>query len=92
VASGNIDLYTTPNITLKVGGSIDFNDRKIPDYTNSMFNYVNNGEEINKTWRVFGRFTQRFNNATPDENEQEVVCDFKCLLQHSGGLRNIQSH
>ncbi len=71
VASGNIDLYTTPNITLKVGGSIDFNDRKIPDYTNSMFNYSNNGEEINKTWRVFGRFTQRFNNATPDENAKK---------------------
>jgi len=71
VASGNIDLYTTPNITLKVGGSIDFNDRKLYDYNNSMFNYSNNGEEMNKTWRVFGRFTQRFNNATPDENAKK---------------------
>jgi hypothetical protein len=71
VASGNIDLYTTPNITFKVGGSLDFNDRKIYDYANSMFNYSNNGEQINKTWRVFGRFTQRFNNAKQDEENKK---------------------
>ena len=73
VASGNIDLYTTPNITFKVGGSLDFNDRRLYDYSNSMFNYQNNGEEINKTWRVFGRFTQRFNNAKPEEGKKGGV-------------------
>lgn len=67
VASGNIDIYTTPNITFKVGGSLDFNDRRLYDYSNSMFNYENNGEEINKTWRVFGRFTQRFNNPSEEK-------------------------
>lgn len=71
VASGNIDLYTTPNITFKVGGSMDFNDRRLYNYANSMFNHQNNGHEINKTWRVFGRFTQRFNNPEQDENNRK---------------------
>ncbi len=66
-ASGNLDFYLTPTITLKVGGSLDFNDRKLYGYERSMFNYKNNGIRIDKTWRVFGRFTQRFENQK-DEN------------------------
>ncbi|MDP6908499.1 MAG: TonB-dependent receptor, partial [Flavobacteriales bacterium] len=70
VASGNIDLYTTPNITFKVGASIDFNDGKVYSYNNSLFNFDNNGEVINKTWRVYGRFTQRFTPKAPEEGEK----------------------
>jgi hypothetical protein len=67
VVSGNIDLYTTPNITFKVGGSLDFNDRRLYNYSNSLFNHRRNGERIDKTWRVFGRFTQRFGNTGQEE-------------------------
>ncbi|MCB9185974.1 MAG: carboxypeptidase regulatory-like domain-containing protein [Flavobacteriales bacterium] len=66
VASGNLDFYLSPSITLKVGGSLDFNDRKLYSYNGSMFNYENNGLQMDKTWRVYGRFTQRFNNQTAD--------------------------
>jgi len=71
VASGNIDVYTTPNITLKLGGSIDFNDQRIYSYNGSLFNFNNNGEVINKTWRVYGRFTQRFGNRAAAEGEEK---------------------
>lgn len=65
VASGNLDFYLTPTISLKVGGSVDINDNKIYTYNGSMFNFKNNGLQQQQTWRVFGRFTQRFNNQAP---------------------------
>jgi len=68
VGSGNLDFYLTPTVTLKVGGSLDFNDSKIYSYNGSMFNYKNNGLLSNQTWRVFGRFTQRFNAQPTDED------------------------
>jgi hypothetical protein len=71
VASGNLDFYLSPSITLKVGGSIDINDRKIYNYNGSMFNYGNNGFRIDRTWRVFGRFTQRFNNNQSSEDGEQ---------------------
>lgn len=69
VASGNLDFYLPADVTLKVGGSIDFNDARNYDYEGSLFNYDNNGEIINKTWRVYGRFTQRFTPKAPAEGE-----------------------
>lgn len=65
-ASGNLDFYLSPTITFKVGGSIDFNDRKLYDYNGSLYNYDNNGFRADQTWRVYGRFTQRFTNQSGD--------------------------
>ena len=70
VASGNLDFYLPADVTLKVGGSIDFNDFRSYSYAGSMFNFDNNGEVINKTWRVYGRFTQRFTPKAPAEGER----------------------
>ncbi|MBL4586021.1 MAG: TonB-dependent receptor, partial [Flavobacteriales bacterium] len=70
VAAGNIDIYTTPNVTFKVGGNLDFNKRDAYSYNGSMFNVNNNGEVLNQTWRVYGRFTQRFTPKPPVEGEK----------------------
>lgn len=70
VASGNIDFYLPADVTLKVGGSIDFNDNRAYSYAGSLFNFENNGEIINKTWRVYGRFQQRFRSKAPVEGER----------------------
>ncbi len=59
-ASGKIDIKTGPNINLSVGGSINYSDGRNFSYANSMFNYNKNTQVIDNTWRVFGRFTQRF--------------------------------
>lgn len=67
-AAGNLDFYLTPTITLKVGGSLDFNDQKLYNYNGSLFNFGNNGLRIDQTWRVYGRFTQRFNNQSQEED------------------------
>ena len=70
VASGNIDFYLPADVSLKIGGSIDFNDNRIYSYGGSLFNFDNNGENINKTWRVYGRFQQRFRPKAPAEGER----------------------
>ena len=59
-ASGKIDIKTGPNINLSVGGSINYSDGSNFSFANSMFNYDKNIQVIDNTWRVFGRFTQRF--------------------------------
>ncbi|MFT7154833.1 MAG: hypothetical protein ACI9Z7_001909, partial [Alteromonas macleodii] len=71
VASGNLDFYLPADVTLKIGGNIDFNDNRAYSYGGSLFNFDNNGEVINKTWRVYGRFTQRFTPKAPVDGERK---------------------
>jgi len=59
-ASGKIDIKTGPNINLSLGASINYSDRKEFSFTQTMFNYDKNAQVTDNTWRVFGRFTQRF--------------------------------
>ncbi|NTW23104.1 MAG: TonB-dependent receptor plug domain-containing protein [Lentimicrobium sp.] len=59
-ASGKLDIKTGPNINLSLGGSINYSDGSQFSFANSMFNYKKNVQVIDNTWRVFGRFTQRF--------------------------------
>lgn len=58
--SGKIDLRTSPTINLTIGGSFNLQDYKAFNYANSLYNWENNAHVKNNTWRVFGRFTQRF--------------------------------
>ncbi len=59
-ASGKIDVNTGPSINLTFGGSLDWSKYSAYDFDNSLFNSENNGEVRDLTWRVYGRFTQRF--------------------------------
>ncbi len=58
--TGKIDVRTTETINLTFGGTYYYRDANNWNYYNSMFNYNNNSHSIRNTWRVFGRFTQRF--------------------------------
>lgn len=71
--AGKLDLNTSSNTNLTFGGSIDLNKSRIYSYSNALFNYDNNGEIVNNDWRVFGRFTQRFNSTPPKEGEKAPV-------------------
>lgn len=59
-ASGKLDVKTGPNINLSLGGSINYSDGRAFNFAQSMFNYDKNAQVKDNTWRVFGRFTQRF--------------------------------
>ena len=58
--SGKIDVRTTANTNLTFGGSLDYNRYNNWIYSYSLFNNVNNPLKTENTWRVYGRFTQRF--------------------------------
>ncbi len=64
-ASGKLDVKTGPNVNLSFGGSINTYDRSNYSFLNAMFNSAKNVQVMGNTWRVFGRFTQRF-PADPD--------------------------
>ena len=59
--SAKIDVRTTPTINLTFGGTLNYNrGRANGGLGNQLFNYDKNPLYYNYTWRVFGRFTQRF--------------------------------
>ncbi len=72
VASGKIDIATTPTINLSVGGSMDLSNLRDFSRSNSLLNAENNTEFKNSTWRTFLRFTQRFNQRE-EEGKENVV-------------------
>lgn len=68
-AAGKIDVNTGPSINLTFGGSFDWSKYSNYDFANSLFNSENNGEIRDLTWRVYGRFTQRFNQTKSNSTE-----------------------
>ncbi|MBE9481299.1 MAG: carboxypeptidase-like regulatory domain-containing protein [Bacteroidetes bacterium] len=58
--SGKIDVKTTRTINLTFGGQYVYNHWRGFNYRSSLLNYDKNSLNTNYTWRVFGRFTQRF--------------------------------
>lgn len=62
--SGNINIRTTETINLTVGGTYNVASGNSFRYSASFFNWDKNTEFNNNTWRVFGRFTQRFPTAS----------------------------
>ncbi|MBN2729252.1 MAG: carboxypeptidase regulatory-like domain-containing protein [Bacteroidales bacterium] len=66
--SAKIDVRTTATTTLTFGGSLNYSDDISYVHGYSMFNYKNYPQVINNTWRVFGRFTQRFEADTSNKS------------------------
>lgn len=77
LASGKIDIATTPTINLSVGGSMDLSNTQSFNRNNSLLNAENNTEFNNTTWRTFLRFTQRFNSREESMDDHE-----------KGGIKN----
>jgi len=62
--AGKIDVKTTQNTNLSFGGSLNYNNGLAYIHDYSLFNYKNNPQVIDNTWRVYGRFAQRFPSDT----------------------------
>jgi len=78
--AGKIDINTSKTTTLTFGGSFDYTDRN--SYLRqsgggarafSMLNFANNPQTIDQTWRVYGRFTQRFKNSEDEDGEKSSL-------------------
>ncbi len=76
--SGNINIRTTETINLTVGGTFNKSEGNAFSYSGSFFNYDKNTHFDNNTWRVFGRFTQRF---PTDSESQSLVKNIYYSIQ-----------
>lgn len=65
--SAKIDVRTTNTTTLTFGGSLNYSNNITYIHDYSMFNSKNYPQVIDNTWRVFGRFTQRFVSDTSNK-------------------------
>jgi hypothetical protein len=70
--AGKIDVNLGPQINLTFGGSLDYGKFSAYDYNNMLFNSENNAQVQNLTWRVYGRFTQRFGSAQGEQAEESA--------------------
>ena len=81
LASGKIDITTTPTINLSVGGSMDLSNRQLYDRANALLNAENNIRVRESTWRAFVKFTQRFTNRTDEEEKRATIKNAFYTLQ-----------
>lgn len=65
--AGKITVATTDNTDLTFGGSLNYSRGKNYSFAQSLFNFENYPEQVSRDYRVYGRFTQRFNNASSDD-------------------------
>jgi outer membrane receptor protein involved in Fe transport len=66
--SGKLDFRVAPTINLSFGGTFTWYDNRNFAYANTMMNWQNNSHSNGYTWRVNGRFTQRFPTAADSKS------------------------
>lgn len=65
--SGKLDFRISPTINMSFGGTFEMYDRNNFSYGGSLLNYADNSHSFGYTWRVNGRFTQRFRNPEKEK-------------------------
>jgi outer membrane receptor protein involved in Fe transport len=76
--SAKLDVKISDNTNLTFGGQYNYATGNYSDFNSSMFNSDRNTEFVNKTWRVFGRFTQRF---PTDPNKNSLIKNVYYTIQ-----------
>jgi len=90
--AGKIDLTTSKTTNVAIGGSYVYSDENRYQRANTLLNYQNNPQFIDNTWRVYGRFTQRFANSTDEENPSLIKDAFISFqVDYSKYNRTVQS-
>ncbi len=65
---GKIDVNASPTATLTIGGTGAFRKAHDFNYDNLAMNWDNNQQAIDFDWRGYVKFSQRFKNATDDQD------------------------
>jgi hypothetical protein len=82
-AAGKIDVNAGPNINLTFGGSLAWSNGASYNYRNSLLNFENFGENTQFDWRVYGRFTQRFNNNVEGSTSKIKSAFYSLMVDYS---------
>ena len=88
--SGKVDITTSKTTNVSIGGSFDYNNRNQYSRVFSLFNSQNNQQAIDRQYRIFGRFTQRFANSMDKENPSLVKDAFITFQVDYTNIKNIR--
>ncbi len=90
VVSGQakIDVNTGPSVNLQFGGSLNYSVGSQYNYNNSLLNFQNFGVFKNFDYRVFGRFTQRFNNDREGSSSKVKSANYSLMVDYSKSYRD----
>lgn len=68
--NGKLQYQPTTNMSITLGGSLDYGKKHEWEYRYALFNPSNNNERIDNTWRAYVKLTQKFNNNSFKEEEK----------------------
>jgi len=68
--AGKVQYQPTTNMSITLGGSVDYNKGHNFVYEYALYNPVNNPLDIKSTWRTYIKLTQKFNSNTAKEEEK----------------------
>ena len=74
-----IDVHTSETMSLTFGGTAAFNRGNEFSRSRSLMNWENNVQTTNFDWRVYGKFSQRFNNEE-DSDEGSSASNLKNIF------------
>lgn len=87
--AGKIDINAGPSINLTFGASLNYNWYSLHNYTSSLYNFYNFGNGTAFDWRVYGRFTQRFNSGK-DSKSKVRSAQYSIMVDYSKTNRLFQ--
>ena len=82
-AQAKIDVNTGPTINLQFGGSLNYSFGSNYNYGGSLLNFENFGTFKSLDYRVFGRFTQRFNNEREGSSSKIKSALYNIMVDYS---------
>jgi len=81
--AGKIDVNAGPSINLTFGGNLAYSNNRNYNYAGSLFNFDNFGVTKSYDWRVYGRFTQRFNNNQEGSTSKIKSAFYSLMVDYS---------
>ena len=81
--AGKIDVNVGPTMNLSFGGSMNYGNSSLYSRANSLLNFENFGENIGYDWRVYGKFTQRFNNNVEGSTSKIKSAYYSLMVDYS---------
>jgi len=82
-AAAKIDVNAGPSVNLTFGGSMNYRTSRQYSRNNSLLNFENFGEAIDYDWRVYGKFTQRFNNNVEGSTSKIKSAYYSLMVDYS---------
>ncbi|MGV6860486.1 MAG: carboxypeptidase-like regulatory domain-containing protein [Putridiphycobacter sp.] len=82
-AAGKIDVNVGPTMNLTFGGSMNYRKSNIYSYSNSLLNFDNFGTSSGYDWRVYGKFTQRFQNTEEGSDSKIKSAYYSIMVDYS---------